>query len=83
MIGDEFLLGKRYSLSQASASDTLKKGYKAYFRTMEQIMEMLKLKDITRSAGAEYKRLLKAHLLVIDDIMLFAMDKQQAVGSIL
>jgi len=61
-------------------SDALKKGYKAYFRTMEQIMEMLKLKDITRSAGTEYKRLLKAHLLVIDDIMLFALDKQQAVA---
>lgn len=61
-------------------NDALKKGYKAYFRTMEQIIEMLKLKDITRSASVQYKRLLKAHLLVIDDIMLFALDKQQAVA---
>jgi len=72
-------VGKTY-LAAGLCNDALKKGYKAYFRTMEQIMEMLKLKDITRSAGAEYKRLLKAHLLVIDDIMLFAMDKQQAVA---
>ena len=72
-------VGKSF-ISAGLCSDALKKGYKAYFRTMEQIMEMLKLKDITRSAGAEYKRLLKAHLLVIDDIMLFAMDKQQAVA---
>jgi len=72
-------VGKTF-IAAGLCSDALKKGYKAYFRTMEQIMEMLKLKDITRSAGAEYKRLLKAHLLVIDDIMLFAMDKQQAVA---
>jgi DNA replication protein DnaC len=72
-------VGKTY-LAAGLCSDALKKGYKAYFRTMEQIMEMLKLKDITRSAGLEYKRLLKAHLLVIDDIMHFALDKQQAVA---
>lgn len=72
-------VGKTY-LAAGLCNDALKKGHKAYFRTMEQIMEMLKLKDITRSAGAEYKRLLKSHLLVIDDIMLFALDKQQAVA---
>lgn len=72
-------VGKTY-FAAGLCSDALKKGYKAYFRTMEQTMEMLKLKDITRSAGLEYKKLLKAHLLVIDDIMLFALDKQQAVA---
>jgi len=60
--------------------DALNKGYKAYFRTMEQIIELLNLKDITRSAQAEYKRLLKAQLLIIDDIMMFALNKQQAVA---
>jgi len=60
--------------------DALNKGYKAYFRTMEQIIELLKMKDITRSAQAEYKRLLKAHMLVIDDIMMFVLNKQQAVA---
>jgi len=72
-------VGKTF-MAAGLCSDALKNGYKAYFRTMEQIMEMLKLKDITRSAGIEYKRLLKAQLLVIDDIMLFALDKQQAVA---
>jgi len=72
-------VGKSY-IAAGLCHDALKSGYRAYFRTMEQIMEMLKLKDITRSAGVEYKRLLKAHLLVIDDIMLFALDKQQAVA---
>lgn len=60
--------------------DALNNGYKAYFRTMEQIIELLSLKDITRSAQSEYKRLLKTQLLVIDDIMMFALNKQQAVA---
>lgn len=72
-------VGKTY-IAAGLCNDALVNGYKAYFRTMEQIIEMLKMKDITRSAGAEYKRLLKAHLLVIDDIMMFALDKKQAVG---
>ena len=33
----------------------------------------------SRSALIEYNKLLKAHLLVIDDIMMFAMEKKQAV----
>ena len=60
--------------------DALKKGYRAYFRTMEQLVDVLKLKDLTRSATAEYNRLLKAHLVVIDDIMMFSLNKQQAVA---
>lgn len=71
--------GKTY-LAAGLCFDALKNGYKAYFKTMEQITDILKMKDITRSAQAEYKRLLKAHLLVIDDIMMFALNKQQAVG---
>ncbi len=59
--------------------DALKMGYKAYFRTMEQLNETLIMKDITRSALIEYNKLLKANLLVIDDIMMFALDKKQAV----
>ncbi len=45
--------------------DALKSGYIAYFRTMEQINEILIMKDITRSALIEYNKLLKAHLLLI------------------
>ena len=72
-------VGKTF-IAAGLCNDALFKGYKAYFRTMEQIIEMLKLKDITRSASVQYRRLLKAHLLVIDDIMLFALDKQQGVA---
>lgn len=61
-------------------ADAVEKGYKAYFRTMEDIVTVLKLKDVTRSAQSEYKRLVKANLIVIDDIMLFPVEKNQAVS---
>jgi DNA replication protein DnaC len=60
--------------------DALKKGYKAFFRTMEQIIYIIKMKDITRSAALEYSNMLKANLLVIDDIMMFPMEKKQSVA---
>jgi DNA replication protein DnaC len=61
-------------------ADAVAKGYKAYFRTMEDILTVLKLKDVTRSGQSEYKRLIKANLIVIDDIMLFPVEKNQAVS---
>jgi DNA replication protein DnaC len=60
--------------------EAVKKGYRAYFRTMEEITSILKMKDITRTAAADYKRLCKAHLVVIDDIMMFPIEKEVAVS---
>jgi len=70
--------GKTY-IAAGLCHKALKSGYRAYFRSMEQIIRTLKLKDVTRREGAEYKRLLKANLIVIDDIMLFAFEKHLAV----
>ena len=39
-----------------------------------------KMKDITRSAAIEYNNILKSNLLVIDDIMMFPMERKQAVA---
>lgn len=72
-------VGKTY-IAGGLCLDALEKGYKAYFRTMEQIVEVIKMKDITRSALTEYRKLMNAHMVVIDDIMMFTLDKQQAVG---
>lgn len=60
--------------------EAVKKGYRAYFRTMEEIASILKMKDITRTAAADYKRLCRAHLVVIDDIMMFPIEKEVAVS---
>ncbi len=47
---------------------------------MEDLVKVLKMKDITRSANAQYKRIMKAHLLAIDDIMMFPVTRQDAVA---
>ncbi len=60
--------------------DAIKKGYKAIFRTMEQLNNILKMKDIIKSAAIEYSAVLKANLVVIDDIMMFPVEKKQAVA---
>jgi DNA replication protein DnaC len=71
--------GKTF-LAAGLCYDAAIKGYKAYFRTMEELISMLKTKDFARSAKAEYRRLSKAHLIVIDDIVLFPVEKPQAVA---
>lgn len=58
----------------------IEKGYKAYFRTMEDILNMLRMKDFARAAMPDFKRLAKANLIVIDDIMLFPVEKAQAIN---
>ena len=60
--------------------EALQKGYNAFFRTMEQIIYIIKMKDITKSAALEYAYILKANLLVIDDIMMFPIEKKHSVA---
>jgi len=72
-------IGKTF-LAAGLCADAVSKGYKAYFRTMEEVINMLKMKDFTATAMADFKRLNKASLIVIDDIMLFPVEKQQAIA---
>jgi len=69
--------GKSF-LAAGLVSDAINNGYKALFRTADQIIQTLKLKDITRSATVDYKLVLKADLLVIDDLMMFPIEKNVA-----
>lgn len=71
--------GKTY-LAAGLIHDALIAGYRAYFLSMEELTNILKMKDITVSAMNAYNRLLKAHVLAIDDIMLFPINKVQAVA---
>lgn len=71
--------GKTY-LAAGLCFDAVDKGYRAYFKTMDDLIKVLKMKDITRNAKAEYQRIMRAHLLVIDDIMMFPVTQQDAVA---
>lgn len=66
-------------LAAGLCADAVDRGYKAYFKTMEELINMLKTREMIRSAQTEYKRLIKADLIVIDDIMLFPVEKKAAV----
>jgi DNA replication protein DnaC len=70
-------VGKTF-IAAGLAYDAIKAGYDALFRTMQQVLDTLKLKGITRSAKAEYNRYLKAQLVVIDDMMMFPVEKNDA-----
>lgn len=71
--------GKTY-IAAGLCFDAVAQGYRAYFKTMDELLKVLKMKEITRKAATEYKRILKAHLLVIDDIMMFPVSQQDALA---
>jgi DNA replication protein DnaC len=71
--------GKTY-IAAGLCFDAVDKGYRAYFKTMEELVKILKTKDIIRKAATEYQRIIRSHLLVIDDIMMFPVTQQDAVA---
>jgi DNA replication protein DnaC len=70
-------IGKSF-LAAGLCHHAIEEGYRAYFRPMEQVMAMLRTKEMSKSAMVDYRRLLKAQLLVIDDIMTINMARNEA-----
>ena len=54
------------------------KNYRLIFTSRISFMTVLKTKEISRSAMADYKKLYRAHLIVIDDIMMIAIARHDA-----
>jgi len=67
--------GKTY-ISAGLGYDAARRGYKVYFRNMSDILTTLRLKDVTPTSAKEFKRLCEAHLVIIDDIMTLAVNKE-------
>lgn len=61
-------VGKTF-IAAGLCADAIEKGYKAYFRSMDDILTTLKLKDIAASAKRDYRNLTTADVIVIDDLM--------------
>lgn len=70
--------GKTY-LAGGLIAEAVKAGYRAYFKTMEDLLHIIKMRNITTSAMAKYNQIAKCHLLAIDDVMLLPVGKQNAV----
>jgi DNA replication protein DnaC len=60
--------------------DAIMAGYRAYFKSLDNLIHLLKMKEVTRTAAVEVRRLYRAHLIVIDDIMLLPVTKNDAVA---
>lgn len=71
--------GKTY-IASGLVYDAVKAGYKAYIMTMEDIISCLKMKELSAAAMITYNKLLRAHLLAIDDIMLLPVKREDAVS---
>lgn len=71
--------GKTY-IAAGLVNDAVNKGYKAIFTTMEDLISTIRLRELSPSAMAKYNRITKVQLLAIDDIMLFPIQKDEAVG---
>lgn len=56
--------------------DAIRKGYKVYFRNINDILATLRLKDLTQSSAKEHKRLTEAQLMIIDDVMSLSVNKE-------
>jgi DNA replication protein DnaC len=66
--------GKTY-IAAGLGYDALQRGYKTYFRNINDILATLRLKELSASASKEYKRLGEAQLLIIDDVMTLPLNK--------
>lgn len=67
--------GKTF-ISAGLGYDAIQKGYKAYFRNMNDILAMLRLKELTTNASKEFKRLCEAQLIIIDDVMSLPLNRE-------
>ena len=71
--------GKTY-MAAGLVRDAVMKGYRAQFITMDTLINILRMKDMTSSAMSAYNGILKCDLFAIDDIMLMPMKKEESVA---
>lgn len=69
-------VGKTF-LASGLCADAINKGYKAYFRSMDELLTTLKLRDLAISAKKEYKNLSAADVIVIDDLMNITVTREE------
>lgn len=70
-------VGKTF-LSIGLCVEAINKGYSAIFITMGDLIKALKTETISRQSQVRLKRLYKADLVVLDDLMFMALDRQEA-----
>ncbi|BDR57533.1 IS21-like element helper ATPase IstB [Xylocopilactobacillus apis] len=70
-------VGKTF-LSVGLCVEAINNGYSAIFITMGDLIKVLKTETISRQSQIRLKHLLKANLIVLDDLMFMALDQDEA-----
>lgn len=68
-------VGKTF-IAAGLCADAIEHGYKAYFRSMEEILGIIKMKDLTSTTRKEYRDLMTGQVIVIDDLMNLTVDRE-------
>jgi DNA replication protein DnaC len=58
--------------------EAIQKGYKVSFVTMDTLIHLLKTQLISRTSQNKVKRLQNSDLVILDDLMFMAMDRNEA-----
>lgn len=58
--------------------EAIKKGYKVSFVLMDDLIQLLRTQEITRSSKAKIKRMIQSDLVILDELMFIAMNQNEA-----
>ncbi len=58
--------------------EAIHRGYKVSFIQMDDLIQLFKTQEISRSSRAKMKRIVSSDLVIIDDLMFMAMDSAEA-----
>jgi len=58
--------------------EALNQGYSVSFVTMDQLLHLLKTQEISRNAQLRVNRIIRSDLVILDDLMFMALDRQEA-----
>jgi len=65
-------------ISTAIGVHAVQNGYKAFFTTMSNLIRLLKTQEMIKSSQQKINYILKSDLLIIDDLMFMALEKNEA-----
>lgn len=58
--------------------EAIQKGFRVYFSTMGELVQLLKAQEYLRKSQIQLKRCKESDLVIIDDLMYMAMDQREA-----
>ena len=70
-------VGKTF-MASGLGLEAINKGYKVVFISMDDLVRLLKTQEISRASRNKLNRIVSSDLVIIDDLMFMAMDRNEA-----